>query len=149
MHYQINHIEHPYQVINNQAITIKVKNTVIEEQDKQIKDYRRKYNETMSEKDRVAIKASKEIVKLRAEKQQLTEAYNQLAIKQASTERQLETMKACDADKAKQLKGFHSENRRRLSMAVISPVELPQVQVVEEFESESARGSNGFGSTGR
>ena len=121
MHYQINHIEHPYQLINNQALTIKVKNTVIEEQDKQIKDYRRKYNETMAEKDRVAIKASKEIVRLRAEKHQLTEAYNQLAIKLQSTERQLETMKACDADKARQLKGFHSENRRRLNMAVISP----------------------------
>ena len=37
----------------------------------------------------------------------------------------------------------------KIAQLVISPIETPSVEVVEEFESESARGSNGFGSTGR
>lgn len=37
----------------------------------------------------------------------------------------------------------------KIAQLVVAPVELPQVQVVEELESESARGTNGFGSTDR
>ena len=37
----------------------------------------------------------------------------------------------------------------KIAQLVISPVELPQVQVVEEFDTQSDRGENGFGSTGR
>ena len=89
----------------------------IERQARMITHYRNQYKRLLS----AVIQASNEITKLKAEKQQLTEAYNQLAIKLQSTERQLDTMRACDADKARQLKGFHSEKRRRLNMAVISP----------------------------
>ena len=37
----------------------------------------------------------------------------------------------------------------KIAQLVIQRVELPDIKVVEEFESESARGANGFGSTGR
>lgn len=37
----------------------------------------------------------------------------------------------------------------KIAQLVISPIVTPEIEVVEEFESESARGSNGFGSTGR
>ena len=82
-----------------------------------ITHYRNQYKRLLS----AVIKASNEITQLKREKHQLTEAYNQLAIKLHSTERQLETMRACDADKARQLKGFYSEKQRRLKMAVVSP----------------------------
>lgn len=36
----------------------------------------------------------------------------------------------------------------KIAQLVIQKVELPTVLIVEEFESESARGTNGFGSTG-
>ena len=37
----------------------------------------------------------------------------------------------------------------KIAQLVISPIVTPSVEIVEEFESESARGSNGFGSTDR
>ena len=37
----------------------------------------------------------------------------------------------------------------KIAQLVIQKVELPSVEIVEELKSESARGSNGFGSTGR
>ena len=45
-------------------------------------------------------------------------------------------------------KGLHAIGAGdKIAQLVISPVELPQVQVVEELESESERGNRGFGST--
>ncbi|WP_017548640.1 dUTP diphosphatase [Salinicoccus carnicancri] len=37
----------------------------------------------------------------------------------------------------------------KIAQLVISPIVTPSVEIVEEFESESARGTNGFGSTGK
>lgn len=37
----------------------------------------------------------------------------------------------------------------KIAQLVISPIVTPSVEIVEEFESESARGTNGFGSTDR
>lgn len=37
----------------------------------------------------------------------------------------------------------------KIAQLVISPIVTPSVEIVEEFESESARGANGFGSTDR
>lgn len=37
----------------------------------------------------------------------------------------------------------------KIAQLVISPIETPLVEVVDEFESESERGENGFGSTGK
>lgn len=37
----------------------------------------------------------------------------------------------------------------KIAQLVISPIETPEVEVVDEFESESERGANGFGSTGK
>ena len=36
----------------------------------------------------------------------------------------------------------------KIAQLVISPIETPSVEVVEEFDSTSERGANGFGSTG-
>lgn len=45
--------------------------------------------------------------------------------------------------------GHRIKKGDKIAQLVISPIETPSVEVVEEFESESARGSNGFGSTGK
>ena len=37
----------------------------------------------------------------------------------------------------------------KIAQLVISPIETPEVEVVDEFDSESERGENGFGSTGK
>ena len=37
----------------------------------------------------------------------------------------------------------------KIAQLVISPIETPLVEVVDEFDSESERGENGFGSTGK
>lgn len=37
----------------------------------------------------------------------------------------------------------------KIAQLVISPIVTPSVEIVEELESESARGTNGFGSTDR
>ena len=37
----------------------------------------------------------------------------------------------------------------KIAQLIISPIETPEVEVVDEFESESERGENGFGSTGK
>ena len=37
----------------------------------------------------------------------------------------------------------------KIAQLVISPIETPKVEVVDEFNSESERGENGFGSTGK
>lgn len=37
----------------------------------------------------------------------------------------------------------------KIAQLVISPIENPKVEVVDEFDSESERGVNGFGSTGK
>lgn len=37
----------------------------------------------------------------------------------------------------------------KIAQLVISPIETPKVEVVDEFDSESERGENGFGSTGK
>ena len=37
----------------------------------------------------------------------------------------------------------------KIAQLVISPIESPVVEVVDEFDSESERGENGFGSTGK
>ena len=37
----------------------------------------------------------------------------------------------------------------KIAQLVISPIETPEVEVVGEFDSESERGENGFGSTGK
>ena len=36
----------------------------------------------------------------------------------------------------------------KIAQLVITPIVTPEVNVVEEFESESIRGTNGFGSSG-
>ena len=37
----------------------------------------------------------------------------------------------------------------KIAQLVISPIETPVVEVVDDFDSESERGENGFGSTGK
>ena len=37
----------------------------------------------------------------------------------------------------------------KIAQLVISPIETPKVEVVDYFDSESERGENGFGSTGK
>ena len=37
----------------------------------------------------------------------------------------------------------------KIAQLVLSPIETPVVEVVDEFDSESERGVNGFGSTGK
>ena len=37
----------------------------------------------------------------------------------------------------------------KIAQLVLSPIETPEVEVVDEFDSESERGENGFGSTGK
>ena len=37
----------------------------------------------------------------------------------------------------------------KIAQLVISPIETPEVEVVDDFDSESERGENGFGSTGK
>ena len=37
----------------------------------------------------------------------------------------------------------------KIAQLVLSPIETPLVEVVDEFDSESERGENGFGSTGK
>src|SRR5699024_8413847 len=37
----------------------------------------------------------------------------------------------------------------KIAQLVISAIETPEVEVVDEFDSESERGENGFGSTGK
>ena len=37
----------------------------------------------------------------------------------------------------------------KIAQLVLSPIETPVVEVVDEFDSESERGANGFGSTGK
>src|SRR5699024_5881986 len=37
----------------------------------------------------------------------------------------------------------------KIAQLVISPSETPEVEVEDEFDSESERGENGFGSTGK
>lgn len=37
----------------------------------------------------------------------------------------------------------------KIAQLVISPIETPEVEVVDEFDSKSERGENGFGSTGK
>lgn len=41
------------------------------------------------------------------------------------------------------------ERGMKIAQLVISPIVTPTVELVEEFDSESARGTNGFGSTDR
>lgn len=40
-------------------------------------------------------------------------------------------------------------NGDKIAQLVLSPIETPLVEVVDEFDSESERGENGFGSTGK
>ena len=54
----------------------------------------------------------------------------------------------CYPATALQVIGHRVKKGDKIAQLVISPIETPSVEVVEEFESESARGSNGFGSTG-
>ena len=44
---------------------------------------------------------------------------------------------------------YHVKKGDKIAQLVISPIETPKVEVVDEFESESERGENGFGSTGK
>ena len=37
----------------------------------------------------------------------------------------------------------------KIAQLVISPIETPEVEVVDEFDSDSERGENGFGSSGK
>lgn len=43
---------------------------------------------------------------------------------------------------------YRIEKGEKIAQLVISPIETPQVEVVESFEYESERGSNGFGHSG-
>lgn len=42
---------------------------------------------------------------------------------------------------------YHVKKGDKIAQLVISPIETPTVNVVDSFENDSARGSNGFGST--
>ena len=44
---------------------------------------------------------------------------------------------------------YHIKKGDKIAQLVISPIETPEVEVVDEFDSESERGENGFGSTGK
>lgn len=44
---------------------------------------------------------------------------------------------------------YHIKKGDKIAQLVISPIETPLVEVVDEFDSESERGANGFGSTGK
>lgn len=44
---------------------------------------------------------------------------------------------------------YHVYTGDKIAQLVISPIETPEVEVVDEFDSESERGENGFGSTGK
>lgn len=44
---------------------------------------------------------------------------------------------------------YHVEKGDKIAQLVISPIETPKIEVVDEFDSESERGANGFGSTGK
>ena len=44
---------------------------------------------------------------------------------------------------------FEVNKGDKIAQLVISPIETPVVEVVDEFNSESERGENGFGSTGK
>ena len=44
---------------------------------------------------------------------------------------------------------YHVKKGDKIAQLVISPIETPKVEVVDEFDSESERGENGFGSTGK
>ena len=48
-----------------------------------------------------------------------------------------------------QVYGHRVEKGDKIAQLVISPIVTPSVEIVEEFDSESARGANGFGSTDR
>ena len=44
---------------------------------------------------------------------------------------------------------YHVKKGDKIAQLVLSPIETPEVEVVDEFDSESERGENGFGSTGK
>ena len=44
---------------------------------------------------------------------------------------------------------YHVKKGDKIAQLVLSPIETPLVEVVDEFDSESERGENGFGSTGK
>ena len=44
---------------------------------------------------------------------------------------------------------YHVKKGDKIAQLVISPIETPTVEVVDEFDSDSERGENGFGSTGK
>ena len=44
---------------------------------------------------------------------------------------------------------YHVKKGDKIAQLVLSPIETPVVEVVDEFDSESERGENGFGSTGK
>ena len=44
---------------------------------------------------------------------------------------------------------YHVKKGDKIAQLVLSPIETPKVEVVDEFDSESERGANGFGSTGK
>lgn len=45
--------------------------------------------------------------------------------------------------------GHRVKKGDKIAQLVISPIVTPSVEIVEDFDSESARGTNGFGSTDR
>lgn len=54
----------------------------------------------------------------------------------------------CYPATALQVIGHRVKKGDKIAQLVISPIVTPTVEVVEEFDSESARAENGFGSTG-
>lgn len=44
---------------------------------------------------------------------------------------------------------YHVKKGDKIAQLVLSPIETPLVEVVDEFDSGSERGENGFGSTGK
>ena len=44
---------------------------------------------------------------------------------------------------------YHVKKGDKIAQLVLSPIETPVVEVVDEFDSESERGENGFVSTGK
>lgn len=121
MQYKINHVEDYKNVIDTQADKIHDQNNEIRKCKRAFKEEVTKLTKATVEASNTIVRQAHRITQLEAEKAQLTEAYNELAIKQQSTERQLESIKVADDNKKKLLDGFYSERNRVRKMAVVSP----------------------------
>lgn len=73
----------------------------------------------------------------------------QLGTVDAGYNGEIKVIADCYPATALQVIGHRVKKGDKIAQLVISPIVTPTVEIVEEFESESARGANGFGSTDR